>query len=331
MNCSHCNAPLDEDARFCPNCGTRVELPSQQPSETPSYVQPATATDPQSFAQAPQQPAYVSQPYAQAPQQPYAPYAQNQQPYYGQPQAQQAGYTQPYGQPYGQPGYAQQPYPPQKKKHSPLPWILGGVALLIGIGVLVYFLFFHNGGIVGGSNKSAAKLSDPQQIAEQVIRAKIETDYTTLGLYTPFDLIDSYHKQALSAFDDDQAIYAYVEENFGYQVNSIEDVVTAEHDYQLKQMQERYGEDYQIILTLNEEESKSYTGADIAQALQEESDYYFEVSDISTLSYIDVGQITELQRYRYDISVIGSKDTHENWYVVYLAQINGEWKLLGIF
>jgi hypothetical protein len=92
------------------------------------------------------------------PGQPGQPYGQPGQPQYGQPQPGQPQYGQPgqYGQPpagppqYGQPQYGQPQYgapggpggygqPPQKK--SPLPWIiLAVVVVLVGAGVLTFFL-----------------------------------------------------------------------------------------------------------------------------------------------------------------------------------------------
>jgi len=41
--CSNCGAPLDEDALFCPDCGTKVEVP-QAPSLEPAAAQPVENT-----------------------------------------------------------------------------------------------------------------------------------------------------------------------------------------------------------------------------------------------------------------------------------------------
>jgi hypothetical protein len=88
----------------------------------------------------PNQPQYgqPAQPQYGQPSQPQ--YGQPSQPQYGQPQYGQPQYGAPGGSPYGPPGgpggYGQ---PPQKK--SPLPWIiLAVVVVLVGAGVLTFFL-----------------------------------------------------------------------------------------------------------------------------------------------------------------------------------------------
>jgi Proprotein convertase P-domain len=90
-----------------------------------------------------------------------------QQPYgqqgYGQPYGQQ-GYGQPYGQqpygqqPYGQPGYGYGQQPPPKKNKA-LPWILGGVGLVLAVIialVLVFTLGGASGPVSGSSTRSQA-------------------------------------------------------------------------------------------------------------------------------------------------------------------------------
>ena len=92
------------------------------------------------------------------------------QPGYGPPYGQQGygqpGYGPPYGQPgYGQPGYGQPGYgygPPPKKKKA-LPWILGGVALVVVIVVaivLVIGLGLGAGGPVTGASQRALPIPD---------------------------------------------------------------------------------------------------------------------------------------------------------------------------
>ncbi|MHC1562574.1 proprotein convertase P-domain-containing protein [Actinomycetospora sp. C-140] len=102
-----------------------------------------------------QQQGYGTQPYANpyGQQQPYGgtqPYANPYaQPGYGQPYGQQ-----PYGAPYGQPGYGYGQQPP--KKNKALPWILGGVGLLLVIVVVVVLIVTlgASGPLTGASARS---------------------------------------------------------------------------------------------------------------------------------------------------------------------------------
>lgn len=91
------------------------------------------------------------------------------QPGYGQPGYGQQGYGQPrYGQPsYGQPGYGQPSYgqpgyggygPPRKNKA--LPWILGGVGLVVVLVVVVVLVLALSGGPVSGASTRAAAIPD---------------------------------------------------------------------------------------------------------------------------------------------------------------------------
>jgi hypothetical protein len=80
------------------------------------------------------------------------------QPGYGQPDGQQGYGQQPYGQygqPYGQPGYYGQQPP---KKNKALPWILGGVGLVVVIVVVLVLVFTlgASGPISGASARSQA-------------------------------------------------------------------------------------------------------------------------------------------------------------------------------
>jgi hypothetical protein len=106
-----------------------------------------------------QQPGYGQQGYGQPG---YGQQGYGQQPYggYGQPYGQQQGYGQQpyggYGQPYGQPGYYGQQPPP--KKNKALPWILGGVGLVIVVVVVLVLVFTlgSSGPISGASSRSQA-------------------------------------------------------------------------------------------------------------------------------------------------------------------------------
>jgi hypothetical protein len=112
-----------------------------------------------------QQPGYGQQGYGQ---QGYGQPGYGQQGYgqpgYGQPYGQQ-GYGQPgYGQPYGQPGYGQPGYgygPPPQKKNKALPWILGGVALLVVLVVaIVLVIALGAGGTVTGASQRSLAIPD---------------------------------------------------------------------------------------------------------------------------------------------------------------------------
>lgn len=107
--CAFCGNTSPDEARFCTNCGNSFPAPAEAeaaPQEAYAPQQPEPA-QPESI---PQQPESIPQPEP-APQQEYVP----QQPEYI-------------------------PQPEQKtKKRKVLPWILGGVALLVIAGVLVWF------------------------------------------------------------------------------------------------------------------------------------------------------------------------------------------------
>jgi hypothetical protein len=124
---------------------------------------------PQPYYGAGQQQGYGQPGYGQSGPQPY--YGACQQGYgqqgYGQPQYGQQGYGQPqygqqgYGQPYGQPGYGgygQQPPP----KNKALPWILGGVGLVVVLIVAVLLLagLAGAGGPVTGASQRALSIPD---------------------------------------------------------------------------------------------------------------------------------------------------------------------------
>lgn len=88
MNCPHCGAPLQPEAKFCPKCGTQVyaateQAPYQQPQQ-PQAQQPQPQTQQQAPYQQPPQPQAQMQPYQQPP------YQQGQGQY--QQQGQYQGY-----------------------------------------------------------------------------------------------------------------------------------------------------------------------------------------------------------------------------------------------
>ncbi len=84
MFCTNCGNQIADGSTFCPNCGTSLSAPAQQPQQ-PDYQQPAY-----------QQPAY-QQPVYQQP--------AYQQPAYQQPVYQQPAYQQPQQPAYQQPAY----------------------------------------------------------------------------------------------------------------------------------------------------------------------------------------------------------------------------------
>ena len=102
---------------------------------------------------------YGQQGYGQSGPQPYYGAGQQQgygqqgygQQGYGQPGYGQPGYGQPgYGQPYGQPGYGGYGQQPPRKNRA-LPWILGGVALVVLLIVAVVLVV----GLAGGGTVTA--------------------------------------------------------------------------------------------------------------------------------------------------------------------------------
>ena len=102
--CKNCGNVFGDYIKFCPSCGTPVELASQEP-EIVEADQTEAAAQPEVQAQPDAQQAYQQQAYQQqAYQQPYQQQAYQQQAY------QQQAYQQ---QPYQQQAYQQQPYQQQ--------------------------------------------------------------------------------------------------------------------------------------------------------------------------------------------------------------------------
>jgi len=158
----------------------RQESFGSQPTQHGPQADPSAAgygqQQPGQYGQSGPQPYYGGQagdPYQQGYGQPgYGQQGYGQpgygQPGYGPPYGQQGygqpGYGQPYGQPgYGQPGYGQPGYgygPPPKKKKA-LPWILGGVALVVVIVVaIVLVIGLGASGPVTGASQRALPIPD---------------------------------------------------------------------------------------------------------------------------------------------------------------------------
>ncbi|MGD0200798.1 MAG: zinc ribbon domain-containing protein [Bryobacteraceae bacterium] len=121
MFCTNCGQTIDTDTRFCPSCGSPAEAPVQTPPPpTPppaaAYVPPAQAA----YAPPPQAVAYVPPPQAAA----YGPPPPGEA--YGQPQP--AAYAQP------------QAAPPERKKISPVVWILLVIGGLFVVGIIAAVL-----------------------------------------------------------------------------------------------------------------------------------------------------------------------------------------------
>ena len=118
--CKNCGNVFGDYIKFCPSCGTPVELASQEP-EIVEADQTEAAAQPEVQAQPDAQQAYQQQAYQQ---QAYQQQAYQQQPYQQQPYQQQA-YQQPYQQQayqqqaYQQQAYQQQPYQQQAYQQQP--------------------------------------------------------------------------------------------------------------------------------------------------------------------------------------------------------------------
>ncbi len=152
--CKNCGNVFGDYIKFCPSCGTPVELASQEPEiveadQTEAAAQPEVQAQPDA-QQAYQQQAY-QQPYQQQPyqQQAYQQQAYQQQAYQQQPYQQQA-YQQ---QPYQQQAYQQQAYqtngypnmmtPPKSKMAAGLLGIFLG-----GFGVHNFYLGFTSKAVI---------------------------------------------------------------------------------------------------------------------------------------------------------------------------------------
>lgn len=301
MLCPNCGAAMTEGDRFCTACGNALPTSAAQPQQ---YAAP----QPQQYA-APQPQQYAApQPQQYAPQQQYA------------PEQQQQYAAQPYG-------YPQAAVPAKPKNKLLLPLLIGGSVLLIGVGLLLYFLVFRKDG--GGS--SGAVKTDPQQIACDVACAYYVDDYTKIAPYTPIDLYDGIRKQIVEYYGSVQAYYDMVREEVGYNVNSIQSMLEAQRDFTDNNAKERFGNDYKVTATLNEGKCSTYTGSEVASVISSEGSYCFEVADVSILEGVNVSDITELRIYYYDMEISGSMGSDETWYKIYMGQINGAWKLLGIY
>lgn len=141
MNCLQCNAPLEDQARFCRNCGSPVALnspispstnnnsptvptPMPQPYYAPQGQSPMTLPASQQWNQAP--PAQPVTPQSQyAPQGQWMPQAQSAPPQYAPPAAPQPGSMQSMGTP---PGAA---VPTRRKRKWPLRLLITLIILIV--------------------------------------------------------------------------------------------------------------------------------------------------------------------------------------------------------
>ena len=152
--CKNCGNVFGDYIKFCPSCGTPVELASQEPEiveadQTEAAAQPEVQAQPdaqQAYQQqAYQQQAYQQQPYQQqAYQQPYQQQAYQQQAYQQQPYQQQAYQQQPYQQQaYQTNGYPNMMTPPKSKMAAGLLGIFLG-----GFGVHNFYLGFTSKAVI---------------------------------------------------------------------------------------------------------------------------------------------------------------------------------------
>ena len=150
--CKNCGNVFGDYIKFCPSCGTPVELASQEPEiveadQTEAAVQPEVQAQPdaqQAYQQQAYQQPYQQQPYQQqAYQQPYQQQAY-QQPYQQQPYQQQAYQQQPYQQQaYQTNGYPNMMTPPKSKMAAGLLGIFLG-----GFGVHNFYLGFTSKAVI---------------------------------------------------------------------------------------------------------------------------------------------------------------------------------------
>ena len=128
MHCSNCGARLDDDARFCPECGTQQQPSNAAPAYTPPPVYmpqepvnaPPVYEQPQSYQ--PQEPVYAPPAYEQQQEPVYAPpaYEQPQEPVYTPPAYEQPQSYQPQEQVYAPPAYEQPTgAPPMEQVYAP--------------------------------------------------------------------------------------------------------------------------------------------------------------------------------------------------------------------
>ena len=134
--CKNCGNVFGDYIKFCPSCGTPVELASQEP-EIVEADQTEAAAQPEVQAQPDAQQAYQQQAYQQqAYQQPY-----QQQPYQQQAYQQQAYQQQAYQQqPYQQQAYQQQPYQQQAYQTNGYPNMMTPPKSKMAAGLLGIFL-----------------------------------------------------------------------------------------------------------------------------------------------------------------------------------------------
>ncbi|MGM9615480.1 MAG: zinc-ribbon domain-containing protein [Oscillospiraceae bacterium] len=155
--CPNCGCELPEGAKFCGNCGAR-QLPPETPAEPvvpeteiPAYtfeetpaepVIPATETPAYTFEETPaveespaEEPPVIEPPAAAEPVSYGQPAAYRQPTTYQQPAAEENSYG--YSSPREDRGPEEET---EKKKIGPLPFILGGVALVVLVIVLVLFV-----------------------------------------------------------------------------------------------------------------------------------------------------------------------------------------------
>ena len=133
--CKNCGNVFGDYIKFCPSCGTPVELASQEP-EIVEADQTEAAAQPEVQAQPDAQQAYQQQAYQQQ--------AYQQQAYQQQPYQQQAYQQQPYQQQaYQTNGYPNMMTPPKSKMAAGLLGIFLG-----GFGVHNFYLGFTSKAVI---------------------------------------------------------------------------------------------------------------------------------------------------------------------------------------
>ena len=191
--CPNCGCELAEGVKFCGNCGAR-QLPPETPAEP---VVPATETPANIYEETPA----VEEPAAEEPVVIEPPAAAEEPVSFGQPAA--------YQQPAAEENYYGYSSPrdvrgvddaAEKKKISPLPFIIGGAALLV---VLVIVLVLVISGGKSNKNSSSKAVAETVQTTDKSKAG----DFSMVGGKTKVNENDAAtpikSKEAITAEDED--------------------------------------------------------------------------------------------------------------------------------
>ena len=172
----------------------------------------------------------------------------------------------------------------------------------------------------GDKDDDKGVANKPEEVAKAFVKAELYNDVKELKGLWAYDYEAMIKDETLDEYGTEADFFEEAGEEYGEDINSWNDAYAVVKKYQKEYMEERYGKDFKVSITVTD--TVEMDEDELAWTVEDLIDSYEDYVDESDLNKVKEGVIVTV-----DIVIEGDEGEDEETYDVYLIKVDGKWKV----